>query len=346
MNDSIPSWLSIFLRSVSNDEQINPTLLPRWVWAALLLMILPLSSVFSQTHPIQILQSWGEDPHWAQTVDEPLWINRGRTDEGDRSIGIFYWDSYGRIKLDRESTQPPFTIGYRVLTIDIATDHPALPGGASDIAVVGAVPLGQVGDSWQLAMIGGLGTANDNHFSNGDAIYGIGYLHATQTLDPTRRLHIGLGYHGNRAIFPDVPIPYILYQEQMNESLALGLGLPISSVLWRPVESVTVELRYIVPVTVGAKVQWEFAEGLSLFTEYKSTNDAFYVHHTDNRRLFYELDRVAGGIRWVTKWVDLSLAVGYAFDQEFSLGWDVRDTNKITELSDEVFLSIKIAGTF
>ncbi len=304
------------------------------------------SAASAQVHPIQLLEPWEPHPHWARTYDEPIFINKSHTKQGDQGVGIFYWDSYGRVKLDREDQRPPFVIGYKILTIDINSDAAALPGGLTDIALVGAGGLGQLGEDWQLYLIGGLGTANDNHFSNGDAIYGLATLHATQTIDPTRKLHIGLGYDGNRVIFPDVPLPYIMYQQQFDETFALAVGAPVNVLTWRPVHGLAIQLRYVVPTNLGASVTYHFTEDLSVYAEYKSSTDAFYVHNRDNRRLFYEMDRVATGVRWLSKWVDLTVAVGYAFEQEFNLGWDLRDTDSVADLSDEIFLSFKIQGTF
>ena len=292
------------------------------------------------------MMSWDDQPHWADTTDELIVINKSRDKLSDTGVGIFYWDSHGRIKLDRDDPNPKVSIGYRVLTMEIDSQLGSLPGGASDVAVVTAVELGRLNEQWTLHLIGGVGTANDNHFANEDAIYGIGTLHATQTIDPTRRLHVGLNYYGNRSIFPDVPLPYLMYEQRVDETMAVVLGVPASSLRWQPVEGVAVELKYLVPVTLEARAAFYITPDLSVFAHYKSSRDGFYVHNRGNRRLFYEMDRVSAGVRWVSRLLDLSVAVGYAFDQEFTLGWDVRDTDTVADLSDEVFLLLRLQGTF
>ena len=44
--------------------------------------------------------------------------------------------------------------------------------------------------------------------------------------------------------------------------------------------------------------------------------------------------------------LDASLIVGYAFDQRFSTGWDVRDTDGLANLSDEPYIGIIVRGIF
>lgn len=319
-------------------------LLTVWVWSLLILVVV--RSTHAQVSPALLLKPWNDHPHWADTVDEPLFLNGGQIEDSDRSVGIFYWDSVGRIKFDREDSRPSFSLGYRILTIDIKSKHPALPGGLTDVALVGAIELGQIGDDWTLNLIGGLGSANDNHFRNSDALYGIGALHATHSLDPSRRVHLGVSYHGNRVILPDIPLPYLIYEHQVDDSLLYLLGVPGSALRYRPVKPLAIEVTYIIPVTFGAKVAYYFTEELSVLAEYKNSVDGFARHNRDNRRLFYELRQVRAGVRWATKLLDATAGVGYAFDQSFTTGFDLRDDDTLFELSDEPFLFLTIQGTF
>ena len=261
-------------------------------------------------------------------------------------MGLFYWDSRGRIKFNRDDTHPRFALGYRMMSLEIDSDLASLPGGATDLAVVGALEVGQVADGWTLYVVGGAGAATDNHFSDSDAYYGVGVVHVKHEIDPTSSLHLGLSYHGNRSIWQDVPLPYVTYQNYVDETFAFNMGVPVSSVMFRPIEPLTIDLHYTVPTNIGAKVAYAINEAWSLFGEYKRTIDGFVVHYRDDRRLFYELNRIAAGVRWQSRWIDASVGVGYAFGQEFSLGWDLRDTDTVDDLSDEPFLFFKLQGTF
>jgi hypothetical protein len=72
---------------------------------------------------------------------------------------------------------------------------------------------------------------------------------------------------------------------------------------------------------------------------------AFHVEDQGSDRLVYELERV-NGVRSITKCFDASIGVGYAFDQRFSHGYDVRDLSRISRLEDVPFLDLKLQGTF
>lgn len=293
------------------------------------------------------MRPWPEEPHWADSREDMRIHNRGHTKGDDTSIGLFSWDSYSRVKLDRYNSDPDLAIGYRALTIDIDSDRPDLPGGLADLAVVGVRKIGSVANDWTLSLLAGAGTANDNHYSNSDAIYGIAALHGSHTIDENRSIHAGLHYNGNRTFLPDVPLPYAMYQQRLNPDLSYQAGLPTNSVTWKPLETLTFDLVYTVPVNFVGRLAYDIYRGLSVFAQYDRELDAFYLNDREHHRLFYEIDRVAAGTRWLAKpWIDVRAGVGYAFDQEFSTGFDIRDTDTVAELSDEAFFFFTVQGRF
>ncbi len=309
-------------------------------------LLLLTASTQAQTAPGLVIKPWSPDAHYAETFDDLMLVTGGHTKGDDHSIKTFYYDSYGRVKLDQDDANPDFSIGYRVLTMEIGGNHPDLPGGATDLAVAAALKLGEAFDGWQLSLIGGLGTANDNHFSNGDAIYGIGTINATKQVSPNAAWHVGLSYDGNRSIWPDLPLPYVTFQHRVDDKFAYAVGIPTSAVTWKPIDNITLEARYLVPFNIGAKATLHLTDELSVFGEYKQGFDGFWVHDRDNRRLFYESQRVQVGVRWAVDWIDVSAGVGYAFDQEYSTGFDARDTDTVADPSDEILVFLRIQGTF
>ena len=57
--------------------------------------------------------------------------------------------------------------------------------------------------------------------------------------------------------------------------------------------------------------------------------------------------RVEAGVRFIfDPWIDASLGIGYAFDQSFSTGFDVRNLTTFSRISDEPYLSLVLRGTF
>jgi hypothetical protein len=299
----------------------------------------------AQIGPALVTEPWKPVPHWADTTDEPTFIDGGRDLRSGEKIDVFYWDSTGRVKLDRHDPDPAAWFGYRVLAIDIDSDVPDFARGLMDIAVVGAVKLGTWED-WTFTLIGGAGTANDMHFSNTDAIYGLGNFDAALAVDDNATLHVGVNYNGNRTLLPDVPLPYAMYRRRIDDTLSFTLGWPHSGVVWRPMEPLVLTAEYEFPVNVSTNASWYFTQWLSVFGEYRQTIDGFYIHDEDNRRLFYEWRRVAGGVRVETKWFDVRAGAGYAFDQEFSTGFDLRGLDTAAEPEDGLMFFFTIQGTF
>lgn len=307
--------------------------------------------LIAQVSPSLVIEPWGEDPHWAQTIDELIFINGGHDKRAEGDIDIFYWDSQGRVKFDKADPDPAFTLGYRVLTMDVgASDTPAINGELNDLAIAAALRLGgddAADEAWEWTLTAGVGTANDGHFSNGDAVYGIGGINAAHTIDPDSSLNIGVSYHGNRTFLPDVPLPYAVYRHRVDEKLAYSVGVPTSGIVWRPVEPLVLRAEYTVPFNLAGSAEYSFSENVGVFAEYRRTLDAFYIDDRENTRLFYDFSRVSTGVHLTWQpLIDARIGIGYAFDQDFSTGFDVRGLDTVAEPSDEVLFFFTLQGTF
>lgn len=311
---------------------------------ALLLMFIA-QPVLAQTNQALFLTPWPQTPILAETIDEPMLILGGHDRRGSGDMDIVFWDSKGRVKLDRDDRDPKFSIGYRVLVMDVDNSVTGLAGGFSDISVVLGVDLGQF-KGWDINVIGGIGIANDNHFSGANGLYGIGEVSGTTDFH-NGKLTLGLRYDGNRNVLPDLPLPYAMYIETVNDQFTWYVGLPGSGIIWRPDDQWLIETQLIVPFTLGGKVTYFLNERIHLFGEYKAEYDSFWVHNQDNRRVFYRMHRATIGGRYIINdWLDLTAGVGWAFQQKFSSGWDIRDTDVIARPSDNLLITFAIRGTF
>ena len=227
----------------------------------------------------------------------------------------------------------------------LSTNLPDFPKSLWDVAVVGAFKLGE-DERWRTSVLVGAGTANDAHFSNSDALYGIADFNAERKLTPDTSLHFGVHFDGNRNIWPDLPLPYLQYVARVDDTLGYALGVPRSAVTWRPLTPLVLHAEYNVPVNVNANASFYLNENLSLFGEYLDTTDGFYIDDAEKQRLFYSWQRVAAGVRISNDWLDARLGAGWAFNQEFSTGWDLRDTDTVVEPDDGPMFFITIQGTF
>ncbi len=323
-----------------------PHALPRCFTTATLATALLAAPALAQVSPVLNIKPWEEHPHWADTFDQPMLQLGGHDKTTGADMTIFHYESMGRIKFDQDDTDPRMSLGYHVVAIDTGGKHPVLPDGFTDLALVGNLKLGEWKD-WTFHAIGGAGFATDNHFGDTNGLYGIGNLHASHDLNDKQTLFVGINYDGNRSFLPDFPLPYIGFSHRVSDTFGYTVGVPASNIWWRPVEPVLLELNYVVIYNITGRASYFFTPKLSVFAEYDRSLDAFHRNGTDHQRWFYESNRVAGGVRYIfNKSFDVRGGVGFAFEQEFSTGFDVRDDVSVAKPSDELFFFFTLRGTF
>jgi len=311
-----------------------------------LLVLAVIAPVQAQSPRDMVILPWQAGTHFAETLDDLYITANGHTRGTDLDTSIFYWNSYGRIRLNRHNPDPQVMIGYQILALSVSSDLQAINGDFFDLALAGGYKFDECDNGWRFSVIGGLGTANDNHFRNSDSLYGLATVNAAKTLDEKSALNLGLQYDGNRVVFPDIPLPYGMYTRRANDQLFYGVGFPVNFIRWHPLPALGLRLSYTIPAGLGADVAFWLRKNICLFIAYDESTDTFHIDDQDNRRLFYQTRRGTAGLRLITKWADLSLGAGYAFDQKFRSGFDLRDTTNVARLSDEPFLALKIRGTF
>ncbi|NQU10058.1 hypothetical protein HQ590_04665 [bacterium] len=311
----------------------------------MLVLCLSTAPARAQTTPQIALLPWQDGPHWAETTDEILIFDSGHTKRGALDTDIWNWDSYGRIKVGRNNPEPPVVIGYRVYSLTVESELPAINGAFWDLALVAAVPL-PLRNDWRLVLTAGAGTANDEHWDNEHALYGIGGVHFARKLAEDSTLHLGLRYSGNALLLPYVPWPYAAWHRHWNDQLDTVLGLPLSTVRWRPLPPLTIEARYRLPADLGGRVDVALHRNWGLFAAFVRSVDAFYIDGTKNDRLFYALQRVSGGVRWSGRTTTVQAGVGYALNHEFTRGDAIDSVNTVADISEKPYAFVKIVGTF
>lgn len=316
------------------------------IGTAILLLLAAHSRAGAQVDPQLLEERWAKENHWADTLDKPIFIPRGNVEGTTGTLQVFHWDSHGRIKFDREERDPQVFMGYRALTVSIRSDLPLLDHTFTDIALAGAVRLGSIGDGWRLSMAAGAGTANDGRFDNGESYYPIATIEAAQTGDLTTRWRLGVSLDGNRILFPGVPLPYARLDATLAPGLEARLGTLESELRWTPLDELAVRLHWDYPTNGSARIDWRFAGEFLLFAEVSRRVDGFHLRRRDETRLYYEMNGVEAGLRWTASWIDVSLSAGYAFDQDFFTGFDMRDFDHVAALEDRPFVALTLQGTF
>jgi hypothetical protein len=135
----------------------------------------------------------------------------------------------------------------------------------------------------------------------------------------------------------------------LDTTLLLAVGFPYSSITWKPNDKLTIDARYAFPDDGQIRVDYSLIEDLGLFASYALRQDAFHFDDLPNThdRLIFQQRRIEGGVRW-GPWYGANVigAIGYAFSQEFNVGWDTRDMDRAAKPSDEAYLRFAVEARF
>lgn len=260
----------------------------------------------------------------------------------DVDLSIF--TSTGRFRLDPDASYNP-TIGYEFVQYEIGSSDAALPDDLTDVSFafggsLGEVEFGETLGDWQVGYTVGIGYAGSTPFQDGDAYYGKADVFAVKVIDRDTRWLLGLNYDGNRSFMPDVPLPAISYFSRFNETTTYAIGLPFSRLTWTPDEFWTIDIRSSVFFSFNGSVSYQASQDLRLFASFVRRSDAFTIQGGfPNRRLLFTQDRLELGLTYdIRENLALTLAGGYALNQEFEVGFDSRDPTGLRDLDDSGYI--------
>ncbi|WP_145075335.1 hypothetical protein [Poriferisphaera corsica] len=302
----------------------------------------------AEVGPGLLLKPWSEETQ-VETVNGGFTIFDNETGQ-EEDISIAYISSSSRMKLDKYD-QPKISVGYTANSLIVDSDVAGLPGGLNNYAVAMAYDIGQVSDDWRLGYTVGMGTANDGHFQNTDSYYAMGSFAGTYMIDEQRSLVVGLTYDGNRDILPDVPLPFVQFNHYVSPQLQYMLGF-YNRVNWQPNESFKLTAGSgLFPggqiIGADVKASWLISERIETFVSFEQMTEGFYKDDRDDRRLFYRFNAAKVGVNYTLEnGVNIEGGVGYAFNQSFSEGFDVRTLDKIAKPDDHALLFLNVSAAF
>lgn len=299
-------------------------------------------AVVAQSGPGMMLVPWMGD-HQAEVAGDAFFTPTEANISGaDVDLSIF--ESTGRFRLDPDASYNP-TLGYEFVQYEIGSSDAALPDDLTDVSIAfggsfDEVDLGESLGTWQMGYTLGLGYAGVTPFNDGDAWYGKADVFAVKVIDRDTRWLVGLNYDGNRVFLPDVPLPAVTYFGRLNETTTYAIGLPFSRVTWTPDEFWTVDIRSALFFSFNGSVSYQATDDLKLFAAYVRRSDAFTLQNAgDNRRLLFSQERLELGLSYdLCNNVALTVAGGYAFGQEFDIGYDSRDPTGLRDLDDSGYI--------
>jgi hypothetical protein len=165
-------------------------------------------------------------------------------------------------------------------------------------------------------------------------------LRVGRKLTENTSLALVLDYNGNRSIFPDIPLPGFAYRHDYDPKLTYVLGIPVTSIYWRPDKPIVVSVSWTLIDNFDARASYDLSSKWQVFTELAARSESFTVDGlSDDDRLLFQQRRVEAGVQW-RPWEHTRLiaAAGYSFGGEFTVGFDQRDSDLVADLSDEPYV--------
>jgi hypothetical protein len=329
-----------------------------WRLGTLLLSLALASAARGQTDPRMALDPWPTDKTWGQTLDTLVFQGQGHVkgefnpDGTDRYSQLFWWDSIGRFRLTATADPNAPLLAYRYVTMGLASNSPNLPNHLDEVSMAAGLHLGQVSGG-DVTAIFGAGYSGNNPFADSNGVFALAHLLWDKPLSDTDSLVLSLDYNGVSAFLPDIPLPGFEYIHRA-EKLSYTVGFPRSGVSWELVPNLTLDAYYAVPYTADVSLDYKLSHSWSVFGGYHNFFEAFRLDKQDlTDRLLVQMSRVEVGIHYTNTdfvlkgaFFDASLAVGYAFAQEYSSGFDVRDMEPLAEASEVPYVALMLRGRF
>lgn len=309
---------------------------PLFARALLVVLTLVPSAALAQTGPALLLKPLlSEDEHWESRGDVLVIPN---TDADGAEFDMTVFELSGRFRENREKFIP--RIGWDLTWFNLSSEVDVLDQDLIDTSVAVGLELGEYFGDWRAGLTVGVGYAGNAPFGEASAWYGKATLIAGRKLSEKTDFALVVDYDGNRTVFPDVPLPGFAYRHEYDPTLVYTIGIPISSVTWRPDKPVMIEVSWQIVDRFDARVEYKLSSQWTVFGNLEQRSEGFSVDEVEgNDRLLFEQRRAELGVRW-QPWEHTSLLVagGYAFGSEFSIGFDQRDSDKLAEVSDEPYV--------
>jgi hypothetical protein len=308
--------------------------------AALITTLSVCGQAHAQTGPALLVEPFPKE-QFIDTRGGYLLPDAGHVKGSDEGIRLSFYEATGRVRVIPGNLISP-RIGWDLEYIDVDTRSDLLPGQLTDQSVGIAFPVAKVSE-WIFGVSLGVGYAGAAPYGEGDAWYGKATAVAFRQLGEKDALVFIVDYDGNRTFLPDVPLPGFAYLKHMDPTLTLLVGLPLTSVTWTPVPKFSAELGWLPTESFHAAVGYEFAPHWTVFGNLEHHTSAFHLPDlADNDRLLFQQRRAEIGLRWAPREARESLAftaaAGYAWHQEFSVGFDARKTDRVLDASDEPYV--------
>jgi hypothetical protein len=315
----------------------------RIILSAGLVLVLT-ACAFAQTGPALLLKPLLHEEETLETRGDALFLSNAST-SNNADFRLSVYEVSGRIREQRERLIP--RLGWEMTYLDVDSNDPALKNDLTDVSIAAGVEVGRYYD-WQGALTLGIGYAGAAPFGDGNGWYAKGTLLFGRKLDKRTDIALVVDYDGNRAYYPDVPLPGFAYRHEFDPRLSYTIGLPVSAVTWKPFDPVTIDVTWTIYDSFDATIEYELSPDWAILANLETRLEGFHVDgiESDDRLLFRQR-RVELGVRW-KPWEEAQFTVagGYAFGGEFSTGADHSDSVLVADISDEPYVRFGFQSRF
>ena len=277
------------------------------------------------------------------TYDHPIFENSGHVKDSSLVTHMDWWDSFGRVRLDKNSDDSPF-VAYRIFTSNSGSDSPILHSTMDEFDLAAGLHLGTF-DNWKIDALLGAGYGGTHPFLNEKGLFGLGDVTATHAINDNNSLLLAIDYAGNNGLLPDIPLPgfALIHREEKYDYL---LGFPVNHFTWRPNPATTFTAQYTVPYTASLDVEYIPWRHAGFYANAGNFFQGFNIAKEDSvDRQFFQSRTVEAGVRFIfDPVIDASIGIGYAFDQSFSDGFDIRSLQPVAQISNVPYIAITLHG--
>jgi hypothetical protein len=314
--------------------------------ACVLAAVLLCTSAHAQTGAALLLKPFPKE-QFIDVSGSYLALDAGHVKQSDESARLSFYESAGRVRVIPGSLISP-RIGWDTSYINLNIGSGALadflPGQLLEQSLGVAFPIAKI-DEWVLGLSFGLGYAGGSPYGESGSWYGKGTFIMFRQFGEEDALIFVLDYDRNRTFLPDVPLPGVAYAKRIDPTVFFVAGVPLTSVTWTPVKNLRVELGYVLVESFDVAVGYDVIPHLTLFGNLEYRNTGFFLDELgDVDRLFFQQRRGEVGVRWAplkkNDTLGFTAAVGYAWGQEFSEGFDSRNARSVAKLSDEPYFRV------
>lgn len=313
----------------------------RFAVAALLLVCAPVA--YSQTGPDLLLAPFPKELKLDANAYAAFRENGHAKDiDGDLRMEVF--ETKGRFRINPGDVASP-RIGYSFTFLNIDSSIAGMPERLIDQSIGLAMPVYDM-DGWIIGFSAAIGYSGDSFFGDGDGFYGKGTVGVFKQLSDTDAIAVAIDYDGNRTYRPDLPLPGFAYIKRIDDKLLLTAGLPVTSIEWQPVEPLRFQFSYLLLDDVTARIGYTLFDGFEIFGLAAQRTGAFFLDGLDNNsdRMLLQQRNAEVGVTYRRRSahvgepdLELTAAIGYSWNTEFSTGFDQSDSDLFADISDEPY---------